>query len=68
MVVIMDGGRHPGLPVVPGLENLTVLARGGHATVYRATQAKAAAADDAERLWDEAPEQVGRRRRYMVLK
>jgi serine/threonine protein kinase len=41
MVVIMDGGRHPGLPVVPGLENLTVLARGGHATVYRATQAKA---------------------------
>ncbi len=31
----------PGVPVVPGLANLTVLARGGHATVYRATQVTA---------------------------
>ncbi len=37
----MDGGRRPGLPVVPGLADLTVLARGGHATVYRATQVAA---------------------------
>src|SRR5690606_19451791 len=33
--------RQPGVPVVPGLVNLTVLARGGHATVYRATQVNA---------------------------
>jgi len=38
---MMDGGRRPGLPVVPGLADLTVLARGGHATVYRATQVAA---------------------------
>jgi serine/threonine protein kinase len=38
---MMDGGKQPGLPVVPGLSNLTVLARGGHATVYRATQVTA---------------------------
>ena len=31
--------RQPGVPAVPGLVDLTVLARGGHATVYRATQA-----------------------------
>jgi serine/threonine protein kinase len=37
----MDGGRQPGVPAVPGLVNLTVLARGGHATVYRATQVAA---------------------------
>src|SRR5690242_5360385 len=37
----MDGGRQPRVPAVPGLVNLTVLARGGHATVYRATQAAA---------------------------
>lgn len=30
--------RQPGVPAVPGLVNLSVLARGGHATVYRATQ------------------------------
>src|SRR5262245_7299050 len=34
--VTMNGDRQPGVPVVPGLANLTVLARGGHATVYRA--------------------------------
>jgi serine/threonine protein kinase len=33
--------RQPAVPVVPGLVNLTVLARGGHATVYRATQVNA---------------------------
>jgi serine/threonine protein kinase len=33
--------RQPAVPVVPGLVNLTVLARGGHATVYRATQVSA---------------------------
>jgi serine/threonine protein kinase len=38
---MMNGGRQPGLPAVPGLANLTVLARGGHATVYRATQVAA---------------------------
>jgi serine/threonine protein kinase len=37
----MNGGRQPGVPVVPGLANLAVLARGGHATVYRATQVAA---------------------------
>jgi len=37
----MNGGRQPGVPVVPGLANLTVVARGGHATVYRATQVAA---------------------------
>jgi serine/threonine protein kinase len=37
----MSGGRQPGVPAVPGLANLTVLARGGHATVYRATQVAA---------------------------
>src|SRR5688572_312404 len=37
----MEGGNRPGLPVVPGLANLAVLARGGHATVYRATQVAA---------------------------
>jgi serine/threonine protein kinase len=33
--------RQPGVPAVPGLVNLAVLARGGHATVYRATQVNA---------------------------
>lgn len=33
--------RQPGVPAVPGLANLTVLARGGHATVYRARQVNA---------------------------
>lgn len=33
--------RQPGVPAVPGLVNLSVLARGGHATVYRATQVNA---------------------------
>jgi serine/threonine protein kinase len=33
--------RQSGVPTVPGLANLSILARGGHATVYRATQVNA---------------------------
>jgi serine/threonine protein kinase len=35
------GARPHGLPTVPGLTDLTVLAHGGYATVYRATQVSA---------------------------
>lgn len=34
----MSGGESASIPVVPGLTGLTVLARGGYATVYRAVQ------------------------------
>ena len=38
---VPPGGRPLGLPAVPGLTNLTVLAHGGYATVYKATQISA---------------------------
>jgi hypothetical protein len=38
---VPSGERPLGLPAVPGLTDLTVLAHGGYATVYRATQISA---------------------------